>query len=806
MTTQNQGPGRQPLRYWAGGKRAPAQDRFFIEALEAAGWEAGDQKNWQACWYTGMPATGIMRRAGPECVINHIPGNGALTVKSRLFKTVAALREQMTAAYGRDHPLTQRVNFLPHVYSMPEDYHTLQQLAHEHPEKRWILKPKNSSRGRGVRVVTDIADIPMDSSWMVQEYMQRTHTMRQRKYVLRLYVLIASIDPLRVYLYRQGFAKLASEPYDINDADNPFSQLTNPDINALNKSVDTPVEFVDFDRYRAWLRDEGHDDEALFERVRDLVKLTGIAAAEPMRQRAKETGVDQRGCYELLGIDCLIDEDLKPWILECNLSPSLDICADESTGGTVEERVKGGMVADALHLVGLTDDEPSAQLDNPVQDIQQQCAAELARAGGFERLVPHTDTEDYLPFFGVPRLSDWVAAEAVAEQPLKSLQLCPRKASEIITDDRLSLYEPGTGRLHSLNDTAALIWLAAMEGWAPDRIAEHLAEAVTSEADNKGELPDAWTLRRTVWDTLAEWNHMGLLMPHAKDSLATDVADDALPVPERSPDIRTGSALELTLRLGAQTVLLRTDSMPVARCIDSPLSALVMSGAGEHDIDRRLEISRDHPGYSLILDGEVMASRVKLSQVGTAVHRLLARMVPQAGQILLDATLLLNNLEPTALMVLSSEASNTDDTALELAHRLDFAATRGVVTDRSDINALQPLEMPTVSAQGQLILSSLAGVPNTVSITTVLLPDKTLSTEDPALIPASISDLLPAAIPLAFGHNGAPLDEDALRTLISWLDERVLYRMNPSRPQAATSALNEGALTTGRVVKEPISE
>ncbi len=59
---------------------------------------------------------------------------------------------------------------------------------------------------------------------MVQQYLEKPHTMRDRKHVLRLYVLIASIEPLRVYLYEQGFAKLASEPYDVNDADNICSQ------------------------------------------------------------------------------------------------------------------------------------------------------------------------------------------------------------------------------------------------------------------------------------------------------------------------------------------------------------------------------------------------------------------------------------------------------------------------------------------------------------------------------------------------------------------------------------------------------
>ncbi|MDX5435384.1 MAG: hypothetical protein LPK20_17655 [Halomonas sp.] len=385
--TEQQPP---PRRFWLAGKRAAEQDRFFREALEAQGWEEGDERHWDAAWVTGMPEPAQFRNASPRRRINHFPGNAALTVKSRLHESLANLRTRMVDGFGERHPLTTRLDFFPRAYVMPHDYHALQQAARDNPTQRWILKPTNASKGKGVRVLRDAGEAPLAPDWLVQEYLDHPHTIRGHKYVLRLYVLIASLAPLRVYLYRQGCAKLASEPWDPDDADNPYSQLTNPDINALNTRAEVPVEFIDLDRYRAWLREQGHDDAALFARIEELVSLTAIAGVDAMRSRTAGVGADPKGCYELLGLDCLIDDTLKPWILECNLSPSLGTCAAPESGGLIEERIKGDLVRDLIALTGLADGD-AAEASDPLAEAE----AELARAGGFQRLLPAADPERY---------------------------------------------------------------------------------------------------------------------------------------------------------------------------------------------------------------------------------------------------------------------------------------------------------------------------------------------------------------------------------------------------------------------------
>lgn len=61
-----------------------------------------------------------------------------------------------------------------------------------------------------------------------------------------------------------------------------------------------------------------------------------------------------RTIAELYGFDILIDADLKPWLLEVNLSPSL------GCDSSLDLRVKSSMLADLLTLVGIQAVDPSS--------------------------------------------------------------------------------------------------------------------------------------------------------------------------------------------------------------------------------------------------------------------------------------------------------------------------------------------------------------------------------------------------------------------------------------------------------------
>ena len=52
-------------------------------------------------------------------------------------------------------------------------------------------------------------------------------------------------------------------------------------------------------------------------------------------------------CFELFGFDVILDSELKPWLLEVNLSPAL------STDSPLDAYIKGNLISDTLTLIGI---------------------------------------------------------------------------------------------------------------------------------------------------------------------------------------------------------------------------------------------------------------------------------------------------------------------------------------------------------------------------------------------------------------------------------------------------------------------
>lgn len=83
----------------------------------------------------------------------------------------------------------------------------------------------------------------------------------------------------------------------------------------------------------------------IFTKIKDVCVKT-LMAAEPAITSAMRTTKHKGQCFEIYGFDVLIDQNLKAWLLEVNVAPSL------SSSSPFDKYVKSMLLSDTLHLVG----------------------------------------------------------------------------------------------------------------------------------------------------------------------------------------------------------------------------------------------------------------------------------------------------------------------------------------------------------------------------------------------------------------------------------------------------------------------
>lgn len=233
-------------------------------------------------------------------------------------------------------------------YTMP--------LCHFAGHNLWLLKPTNLNRGQGIHVFRSLEALRQlvakysrkevggeGSGFVVQKYIESPLLIGQRKFDIRVWVLIT--HELNCYFFKEGYLRTTSTEYriDLDNVDDKFVHLTN---NAIQQYSETYGTFEDgnqisFKRFQMYLEETnaGIDIKDIISTMKSIIKKSILAA------RKKLSASSSLKCsFEIFGYDFILDADCNVWLIEVNTNP----CLEESS--TLLKMLLPRMLNDAFKL------------------------------------------------------------------------------------------------------------------------------------------------------------------------------------------------------------------------------------------------------------------------------------------------------------------------------------------------------------------------------------------------------------------------------------------------------------------------
>ncbi|KAF7992710.1 hypothetical protein HCN44_005054 [Aphidius gifuensis] len=304
---------------------------LLVQVCTERGWReyTGDNNNafkdrWNLWWKSGGFPTSHYKRS-------------SICRKDNLVRHLKCMRQ----IYGSIYDIS------PPGYNLPSEYTKLAAdcSRFEKDDMIWICKPVGQSQGRGIFLFRKLSDLTYDSAAVVQKYIEKPLLIGGYKFDLRLYVCVPSYRPLTIYLYKEGIARFATEKFTLDNIDDPFRHLTNFALNKLGPGYSKKKERIgagskwSFRQLRRYMDQSGFNDWFLWQRIASLINLTILSQISGIPKSSN--------CFEFFGFDVLVDANLKPWLLEVNVSPAL------GNNCEVDIEVKKPLLHDLFDLLGL---------------------------------------------------------------------------------------------------------------------------------------------------------------------------------------------------------------------------------------------------------------------------------------------------------------------------------------------------------------------------------------------------------------------------------------------------------------------
>jgi len=285
---------------------------------------------------------------------NHIPGHFSIYRKDFLAESVQTYSKQ----YATRPQCFSHRKFFPKTWilywknSCQNFFKYFDSRKYQkEKEKRGIVFIKkigaNAHKGTGIALVTDEVEQNLRNlyqngtlcgdilrNYLIQDFVHNPLLLKGHKFDFRMFMLIASTNPLIVY-YHDGFLRLSLQEYDSKSTDKSV-HVTNTALsrslfqmakengtyNGMGENDLKNLQLWMMDELQEYLLKEGiiSDPNWLDNYLRPEFKKAMIH----LMRMSQHSFLKSSSLYELFGLDFMMDSDLKLWFIEANARPALE--------------------------------------------------------------------------------------------------------------------------------------------------------------------------------------------------------------------------------------------------------------------------------------------------------------------------------------------------------------------------------------------------------------------------------------------------------------------------------------------------
>ena len=314
------------------------------EYLTEMGWQKSDDprsENYKLKWVECKSRVDYNKFKSGEQLVNRIPNNSVLTNKLGLLSSLQAYER---ICWGMiNGPKMRMEEFLPETYKL-DDLKERQEFYEAYkPGEMWICKPSCLNQGKGIFLVRDLKELnkyliereekqkahKRTIGRIVQRYIHNPLLLEGRKFDIRVFMLIASTTPF-IVLYHRGYVRLSLLKYD-KDSTNLVAHLTNQYVQKKDPGYQELGQGSTWtmDQFNEYINEhvatqKGIEKDWVFRtlpfRIKQIIKHCFNAVKHKLQTNA--------GFFDLYGLDFMVDENMKVWLIEVNSNPSLSTNCD----------------------------------------------------------------------------------------------------------------------------------------------------------------------------------------------------------------------------------------------------------------------------------------------------------------------------------------------------------------------------------------------------------------------------------------------------------------------------------------------